>query len=145
MTQTSTGMTGELELLGSGTQTFGPDIKSLRVDVLYESVDTFRIKITDKTTTRWEVPQSVLPRRLSGQALKPNDLNYALSYTASPFTFVVKRKSDGAILFNLDKPFVAKDQYLEIGTSFSSSFKTFGIGESTRLEQALQPGSTYTL
>jgi alpha-glucosidase (family GH31 glycosyl hydrolase) len=57
----------------------------------------------------------------------------------------VTRNSDGASLFKSDPEFIYKDQYIQITTSIDLESKTFGIGESTRLEHALKSGSTYTL
>lgn len=145
MTSTSNGFFGKLKLLGQGTSTYGSDITALNLQIIFETVDIFHIKITDSSTMRWEVPQNVLPRATTHEPLKANQLSYEISYTSSPFTFVVKRKVDGTILFEMSKPFVFKDQYIELSTTISSSAKTFGIGESSRLEHALQPGSTYTL
>jgi alpha-glucosidase (family GH31 glycosyl hydrolase) len=145
MVSTSTGYSGKLTLLGQPTQTYGPDIQHLQLDVIFTSTSTIEIKIKDATKTRWEVPQSVVSRPSPTSNLSPSQLQYDFSYTSSPFTFKVVRKADGATVFNMDKPFVYKDQYLELSTSIQSSDKTFGIGESTRLEQALKPGSTYTL
>ena len=146
MKSSASGYTGKLSLLGGkGTSTYGPDLSELNLLILYETASTFRMRITDASETRWEVPQSVFARPLPQQQQKTSELQYEFSFTSSPFSFKVTRKSDGATIFNMDKPFVYKDQYIELSTSISSSDKTFGIGESTRLEQALKPGSTFTL
>ena len=150
MTSTSTGYTGKLTLLGGGTSTYGPDLQRLTLSVYYASTSTFRLKITDATSTRWEVPQSVLARPSPDsypKQLPASALTYEFHFTSSPFTFKVTRKSDGAVLFSMDKPFVFKDQYIELSTSSAAapSVQTFGVGESTRLEHALQPGSVHTL
>ena len=147
MKTTSTGYHGTLSLLGKGTSTFGPDLASLHLEVVYETADTFHLRVTDATAARWEIPQTVLPRPTAAQVkpLSAAQVNYEFHFTSSPFTFYVTRKTDGRRIFSMDTPFVFKNQYLEIGTSIDSSARTFGIGESTRLEQALVPGSTYTL
>lgn len=147
MVQTPTGFKGTLSLLGKGTNTYGPDLSALRLEAVYETVDTFRLRITDPAASRWEVPSSVLPRPSPADVppLSADQLNYEFAFTSSPFTFRVTRKSDGRDLFRMDTPFVFKDQYIELSTVTDKQARTFGLGESTRLEQALVPGSTYTL
>ena len=94
----------------------------------------------------------MVPRKMPGE-IEPLDeeaLNYRVEYTYKPFTFEVKRKSDLASLFKLDSDLIFKDQYIQFSTSTPAGTnndraKTYGLGESTRLEQALQSGTTKTL
>jgi alpha-glucosidase (family GH31 glycosyl hydrolase) len=143
LAETSTGLKGTLKLIGNGNPAYGPDIKELSLEVVYESEDIIRVKITDANNARWEVPESVVKR--SHATSKPISSNLKFSYTESPFSFEVKRVSDGQSLFKLGESFTFKDQYLEIPTSFDASAKTFGLGESSRLNHALQAGHTYTM
>lgn len=143
MTETSYGLSGTLKLAGESTSAYGPELSDLKVFVYYETSDILRIKITDASESRWEVPNSVIKRTTVAKA--PSSLNYEFRYSESPFLFEVVRKSDGVSVFKTDKTFVYKDQYLELSTSFAAGTKTYGIGESARLEQALQSGHTYTL
>jgi len=142
MTETETGYTGLLSLIGDGTSLYGADIKTLKLDVTFESESTLRLKITDSTNTRWEIPQSVIPR--SSAAAKPASTAYTFSYTESPFTFEVVRKSDGVTIFKTPQTFVFKDQYIELATVIDKNSKTFGLAESARTTQALSQ-RTYTL
>lgn len=142
-TETATGFKGTLNLIGDGTATYGPDLKKLAIEVHYETEDTIRVKITDANNARWEVPESVIPRFHA--SAKPATSNLKFTYTASPFSFEISRASDGASLFKLGDSFTFKDQYLEIPTSIDSAAKTFGLGESTRLNHALQAGHTYSM
>ena len=73
------------------------------------------------------------------------DSLYSFTYTKSPFTFTVTRKSDKAVLFTSAEDLVFKDQYIQISSQVISETKTFGLGESTRLEHALISDRTYTL
>lgn len=143
LTETATGYTATLSLVGSGSTTYGPDIQTLAMSVIFESEDTFRIKITDSENARWEIPQSVLSRP-EISAKPTGDLNYKFTYTESPFSFEVTRNSDGKSLFK-SSSLVFKDQYIELGTHIDSTATTFGVGESARTTQPLEPGSTYTL
>ncbi len=143
-----TGMRGILELRSdSAASTYGDSIKNLAMEMIYESVDTFRIRITDKDNERYEVPQSMVGRP-TPKDIKPmdaNNLNYEVEYTHKPFTFEVKRKADGVSLFKLSSDMLFKDQFIQFSTWTDDTAKTYGVGESTRMEQALQPGTTKTL
>eukprot|EP01034_Spumella_vulgaris_P029295 gene29295-36320_t len=44
----------------------------------------------------------------------------------------------------MDNSFVFKDQYIELTSEIAENAKTFGLGESTRTNHALQSGKTYT-
>mmetsp|Transcript_34373 Transcript_34373/g.75764 ORF Transcript_34373/g.75764 Transcript_34373/m.75764 type:complete len:898 (+) Transcript_34373:22-2715(+) len=138
--ETSTGFSGTLSLL-SGSPTYGADIQTLSLDIVFETEDIVRVKITDASKARWEVPESVLPRPHATS--RPSLLSYKFTYTASPFSFEIVRLSDLRSLFRLNS-LVFKEQYLEVGTTIEPTAATFGLGESTRLTQALTP-STYTL
>lgn len=151
--ETKTGMRGTLEISSdSSASTYGASLESLSMEIIYESVDTFRVRITDKDNVRYEVPQIMVSRKMPGE-IKPLDkaeLNYRVEYTHKPFTFEVIRKSDLASLFKLDSDLIFKDQYIQFSTwapagTNTDRAKTYGLGESTRLEQALQSGTTKTL
>ena len=143
MTETATGFAGVLNIIGDGTQAYGADIKKLNLEIVFETSDIARVKITDSSAARWEVPESVVSRPHATK--KPSSMNYKLSYTESPFSFEIVRVSDGRSLFKLDSSsFIYKDQLLQISTSIDSAATTFGLGESTRLSQALTK-KTYTL
>lgn len=143
LAETATGYAGILNLNGDGTSTYGPDLKQLSLEVIFESSDILRVKITDATNVRWEIPQSVIRRPHATS--KPASLNYKFSYTEAPFSFEISRVSDGASIFKLDDSFTFKDQYLEVRTSRDAKAKTFGLGESARLHQALTTGKTYSM
>lgn len=143
LVETETGYKAELNLVGSGSSTYGPDIKKLSLEVVFETEDTVRVKITDAAKPRWEVPESVLPRPHASK--KPAASNLKFSYTEAPFSFEITRAADGKSLFKLGDSFTFKDQYLEIPTAIDEKAKTFGLGESARLNHALQSGHTYTM
>jgi alpha-glucosidase (family GH31 glycosyl hydrolase) len=149
MKETSTGYVGILSLIGSGSSTYGEDIKQLTVEVIFETVDIVRVKITDSHAKRWEVPESVIPRPHTVKRPDNGDdgvaLNYKFAYTESPFTFEVIRIKDGRSLFKLDSTLIYKNQYLEVTTAIDQEAYTYGLGESTRLNQALASDRTYTL
>lgn len=143
---TSTGYSGTLSKLASESTPFGEDIKELKLDVYFQANDVLRVKITDSAKTRWEIPQSLISREETPSIeFDAADLNYSFEFTSSPFSFEVKRKSDGVSIFKSANSLVFKDQYIELATAVSPSATTFGLGESARLHHALQAGHTYTL
>lgn len=146
---------------------YGSDIPLLRLFVKHETEERLRVHITDAEKPRWEVPYDLLPREkppslkqtigksrkfpLSDSKISGNELIF--SYTVNPFTFTVKRKSNGQTLFDTSAsdsdPFnslVFKDQYLEITTKLPSDASLYGLGENTQPHGIkLYPNDPYTL
>ncbi|CAM8948208.1 unnamed protein product [Rhodiola kirilowii] len=146
---------------------YGPDIPKLRLYVKHETDDRLRVHITDADKHRWEVPYDLVPRE-KPWALKKSDAelngnphevseysgsSLIFSYTADPFGFSVKRKSNGDTLFNstADRAdqynnMVFKDQYLEISTRLPTDASLYGLGENTQPNGIkLVPNEPYTL
>lgn len=68
------------------------------------------------------------------------------SYTTDPFSFAVKRKSNGDTLFDSFGQLVFKDQYLEISTKLPKNAPLYGLGENTQPHGIkLYPNDPYTL
>lgn len=129
-----------------------------------------RVHITDAEKQRWEVPYNLLPREkppslkqaiginsrknpfpLGSSEYSGNELIF--SYISDPFSFAVRRKSNGETLFNSSSdgsdPYsslVFKDQYLEISTKLPKDASLYGLGESTKPHGIkLYPNDPYTL
>ncbi|OMP06781.1 Glycoside hydrolase, family 31 [Corchorus olitorius] len=148
---------------------YGPDIPLLQLYVKHETQDRLRVHITDAEKKRWEVPYNLLPReqppvskqtigrsRKVSLAVTDDELSgpeLMLSYTADPFSFAVKRKSNGQTLFNSSSAgsgsfgeMVFKDQYLEISTQLPKDASLYGLGENTQPHGIkLYPNDPYTL
>ncbi|KAJ7954091.1 Alpha-xylosidase [Quillaja saponaria] len=160
------GLVGHL-LVKQKNKIYGPDIPHLQLYVKHETNNRLRVHITDAEKQRWEVPDNLLPREqppASKQTIgrsRKNPITVSeysgseliFSYTADPFGFAVKRKSNGQTLFNSssDKsdPFgeiVFKDQYLEISTKLPKDASLYGLGENTQPHGIkLYPNDPYTL
>ncbi|KAF5888798.1 lysosomal alpha-glucosidase-like [Clarias magur] len=119
---TETGLSGTLVRY---QKTYYPkDIETLRLDVLYESDSRLRVKITDPSQQRFEVPIDV-PEATQRAA---NPL-YTVEFSKQPFGIVVKRTQNGAVLLNTSvAPLFYADQFLQMSTSLPSSF-LYGLGE----------------
>ncbi|KAK7280489.1 hypothetical protein RJT34_25553 [Clitoria ternatea] len=139
---------------------YGPDIPLLRLYVKHETENRLRVHMTDAKKQRWEVPYNLLPRE-QPPALKQNIKKKTLtrsvseysgselvfSYTSDPFSFAVKRKSNGDTLFDSSSsPLVFKEQYLEISTKLPKDASLYGLGENTQAHGVkLYPNDPYTL
>ncbi|KAI3453023.1 hypothetical protein Pfo_009686 [Paulownia fortunei] len=148
---------------------YGPDIPLLQLYVKHETDNRLRVHITDAEKQRWEVPYNLLPREsppplkqtigwsrkdaytLTASEYSGRELIFA--YTADPFSFSVKRKSNGQILFDSSSdesdPYsdlVFKDQYLELSTKLPKDASLYGLGENTQPHGIkLYPNDPYTL
>ncbi|CAN1851611.1 Alpha-xylosidase 1 [Linum perenne] len=160
------GILGHLQVKKKNT-VYGSDIPLLQLYVKHETDDRLRVHITDAEKQRWEVPYNLLPREkppVAKQTIGRSRKNligvqdYAtsgeliFSYTADPFSFAVRRKSNGQTLFNTSSdgspfgPMVFKDQYLEISTKLPQDASLYGLGENTQANGIkLKPGEPYTL
>ncbi|KFK25430.1 hypothetical protein AALP_AA8G114300 [Arabis alpina] len=145
----------------------GQDIQSLNLHVSLETSDRLRIKLTDSTQQRWEIPESVIPRtgnhsprRYLPEEEETNnfladpssDLVFTLHNT-TPFGFSVSRNSSGDILFDTSPDpsdpntyLIFKDQFLQLSSSLPESRSNlYGLGEHTKRSFKLIPGDTMTL
>lgn len=146
MRKTEIGFEGQLNVAKDDGQ-YGTALTQLKLEIIFQTKSTFRVRITDANSERYEIPQSVIKRSVPADVhpLSESKLDYEFQYKEQPFTFEVKRKSDGMSLFSMDSDFVFKDQFIQLSTWRESGAKTYGIGESTRLEQELQVGTTQTM
>ncbi|XP_053333226.1 lysosomal alpha-glucosidase [Clarias gariepinus] len=122
LNETETGLSGTLV---RNQKTYYPkDIETLRLDVLYESNSRLRVKITDPSQQRFEVPIDV-----PGETPRAQNPLYTVEFSKQPFGIVVKRTQNGAVLLNTTvAPLFYADQFLQMSTSLTSSF-LYGLGE----------------
>lgn len=140
-----------LEMTGEGCGYYGDDIPQLVVRVEYQTEDILRVKITDRNSKRWEVPEDQLPRK-DRVIEAPKNPSYTFGYNSYPFGFYVQRASTGEVLFNtsasssnpLFRNLVFEDQYLELSTQLSADANIYGLGE-RRHSFRLKEGQQYTL
>ena len=103
------------------------------------------MKITDASSARYEVPESVLPRP------KPNDYTQqtpiiGFNYTTSPFSFSIFRKSTGEVLFStVSHPIIFKPQYIRVKTSIPAQANIYGLGEHSHTFRIPPENTTLTL
>ncbi|KAI0062102.1 alpha-glucosidase [Artomyces pyxidatus] len=133
-------LTATLVLAGTACNVFGNDTKTLDLAVTYETTTRIHLKITDPTTTRYEVPESVLPRPAADASVRVSDAQIQFNYTTSPFAFNVIRSHTKEVLFSTaSHPIIFESQFLRVKTNLPPGANIYGLGEHTetfRLDDA---------
>ncbi|KAJ7494439.1 alpha-glucosidase [Mycena galericulata] len=139
-------LTASLKLAGKACNVFGTDIPSLSLEVVYETTDRIHVKITDPTSVRYEVPESVLPRPSSAKPVAPASAAIHFKYTTSPFTFSIVRSSTSEVLFSTaSHPIIYEPQYLRVKTNLADNANIYGLGEHTNTFRLDPDNTTLTL
>uniref|UniRef100_A0A671TMY5 Alpha glucosidase 2 n=1 Tax=Sparus aurata TaxID=8175 RepID=A0A671TMY5_SPAAU len=116
---------GQKATLVREVKTYYPaDILTLEAEIRQETDTRLRVRITDPSNSRFEVPISV-----PNATKKAESPDYIVEISKQPFGLVVKRRSTGAVLLNTTvAPLFYADQFLQISTSLPSQF-IYGLGE----------------
>lgn len=119
---TAMGLTGKLE---KEVKTYYPgDILTLELEVRYETDTRLRVRITDPTKSRFEVPITV-----PNATEKTANPTYTVELSKDPFGLIIKRTSTGAVLVNTTvAPLFYADQFLQMSSSLPSQY-IYGLGE----------------
>nr|XP_004295461.2 PREDICTED: alpha-glucosidase-like [Fragaria vesca subsp. vesca] len=134
-------LTVNLGLINSSS-VYGPDISNLTLYVSYETKDRLRVRITDSTQQRWEIPQEIIPRQNQTSqnfSVTDNDLVFTLRNT-TPFGFTITRRSTNDTVFDTtpnpsdpNTTFIFKDQYIQLSSSLPNNRSSlYGLGEHTK-------------
>nr|XP_004569114.1 lysosomal alpha-glucosidase isoform X1 [Maylandia zebra] len=116
---------GQKATLVKEVKTYYPgDILTIEVEMRYETDKRLRVRITDPSSSRFEVPISV--PTVTNKTESPD---YIIELSKQPFGLVVKRRSTGAVLLNTTvAPLFYADQFLQFSTSLPTQF-IYGLGE----------------
>uniref|UniRef100_A0A8C7JDY3 MICAL-like protein 2 n=1 Tax=Oncorhynchus kisutch TaxID=8019 RepID=A0A8C7JDY3_ONCKI len=116
---------GQTGTLVKTVKTYYPkDILTLQLGLLYETDNRLRVRITDPSESRFEVPIAV-PKATE----KASSPAYSVELSNEPFGIIVKRTSTGAVLLNTTvAPLFYCDQFLQLSSSLSSQY-IYGLGE----------------
>ncbi|XP_041838799.1 lysosomal alpha-glucosidase [Melanotaenia boesemani] len=122
LNDTSVGQKGTLV---KEVKTYYPgDILTVEVEIRYETDTRLRVRITDPSSSRFEVPISV-----PTATKKAENPEYIIELSKQPFGLIVKRRSTGALILNTTvAPLFYADQFLQFSTSLPTRF-IFGLGE----------------
>ncbi|KAH7923368.1 glycoside hydrolase family 31 protein [Leucogyrophana mollusca] len=154
LVESDTGLTALLELAGPACNAFGEDIKSLAIEVTYESRARVHVKIFDTANKQFTIPESVIARPPAPAVSYKSDSDLVFNYNPLPFAFWITRRSepDAAPLFDtrasslpptpiapvittddstaLDGfPLVFEDQYLQVTSALPHGTNIYGLGE----------------
>lgn len=103
------------------------DIKSLTLDVIYETQQRLHVKLYDPANQRYEVPIKVDP----GEGTIPSETDYVVEVAVGkPFSLTVKRAFYEDVLFSTvgAAPLVFADQFLQLGSVLATDH-LYGLGE----------------
>ena len=87
------------------------------------------MKITDPSTSRYEVPESVFTRPNNSPDLVDRP-EIQFNYTTSPFSFSIHRTRTKEVLFSTASyPLIFEPQYLRVKTRLPANANIYGLGE----------------
>ncbi|EQL34733.1 alpha/beta-glucosidase agdC [Blastomyces dermatitidis ATCC 26199] len=120
----------DLHLAGQPCNTYGQDLKNLKLRVEYETDSRLHVKIHDADEDVYQVPESVFPRPQPERGDHKSLLKF--SYVETPFSFSVSRRDNGEVLFDTaGSNLVFQSQYLNLRTSLPTDPNLYGMGEHT--------------
>lgn len=115
-------------------------ITHLLLNITFDNSQRLRIRLTDNSLTRWEVPNDLPP-----YTIQSTSLLYSVKLTESPMGILVTRTSDSSPIFFLDPTlyFSFDDQDLLFTNSLPYPILVMGLGE--RICPFLIPTGSYTM
>ncbi|KAL7272720.1 hypothetical protein RUND412_004462 [Rhizina undulata] len=145
--QTASTLTALLKIGGEACNIYGPDISELYLEVSYDYDTQIHVKISDANNQRYEVPESIFPRRTPAQASSSaHSADIKFVYTASPFSFQIIRSSTGEKLFDTTgNTLIFENQYLRLKTNLPGDANIYGLGEHTERLRLDPTNTTRTL
>ncbi|EMF07989.1 glycoside hydrolase family 31 protein [Sphaerulina musiva SO2202] len=131
ITTTANGLTAQLTLAGTPCNIYGNDIEDLTLTVEYQTDTRLHVLIEDAAQQVYQVPGSVFPRPISsGTQNASSELMF--EYVEEPFSFTVKRRSSGDVLFDSSAAsLIFEDQYVRLRTALPENPNLYGTGEHT--------------
>ncbi|KAL3430896.1 glycosyl hydrolases family 31-domain-containing protein [Aspergillus tetrazonus] len=121
--------TADLTLAGKPCDTYGTDLKDLKLLVDYQTDERLHVMIYDANEQVYQVPESVLPRVGSGNGTE-KDSALKFDYVEEPFSFTVSRNGD--VLFDTSASnLIFQSQYLNLRTWLPNDPHLYGLGEHT--------------
>jgi len=110
------------------------------------TVNRIHLRITDASSPRYEVPESVFPRPKKQYLQSHHTANIQFNYTTSPFSFSIYRTSTREVLFSTKShPIIFEPQYLRVKTNLPNNANIYGLGEHTNPFRLPTDNTTLTL
>ncbi|KAF7592271.1 hypothetical protein BBP40_000402 [Aspergillus hancockii] len=133
-------LTADLTLAGQPCNTYGTDLKKLKLLVEYQTDERLHVIIQDADEQVYQVPESVVPRVDGGDSSR-KDSALKFEYEEEPFSFTVKR--DDEVLFDSSaSELIFQSQYLKLRTWLPDDPYLYGLGEHT--DPLRLPTTNYT-
>ncbi|KAK6544286.1 hypothetical protein TWF694_000988 [Orbilia ellipsospora] len=135
MRETKSGVDARLYLAGKACNVYGTDIDQLQLRVQYQTRDRLSVQIFPANIPEGQEPWYIVndeqvQRPLDRMPVGPNGSDWEFSYVASPFSFEVKRKSTGDVVFSTSgTKLVFENQFVEWKTSLPSNANIYGLGD----------------
>ncbi|KAG2393201.1 hypothetical protein C9374_009778 [Naegleria lovaniensis] len=135
---TSSGMSGILQLKNGTGGPYGNDISQLLFTVTYMTDSIVHIKITDKDQKRWQADKYVLNENLTNlkKSAVGNKYQVTIAKVGEPFYLTIRRSvgQSAPIFDTTNRPFIFSDQYISIGTALAPDYyggepNIYGLGE----------------
>jgi alpha-glucosidase len=126
----------------------GDDYSDLVIEVTQESARRTHIKIYPPSETRWEIPESLIPRPggiyNKEESQFPGGTQVGSRISSNPFNLQLYRYSSGVlpgqpndVIFNLTNDLIFQSQYIEFNLQIPNDvIASYGFGESSRFSQA---------
>ncbi|RAH86113.1 alpha/beta-glucosidase agdC [Aspergillus japonicus CBS 114.51] len=120
-------LTADLTLAGSPCNSYGTDLRDLKLLVEYQTDERLHVIIYDADEQVYQVPESVLPR-VDGDSGSSDTSALDFDLVEEPFSFVVSR--DDEVLFDSSASnLVFQNQYLNLRTWLPDEPYLYGLGE----------------
>ncbi|KAK9766714.1 hypothetical protein K7432_004020 [Basidiobolus ranarum] len=119
----------KLSLRDQPCNQYGKDVKDIVLDVSYDN-SRLRVKISDAEHKHWEVPANLWTPDINYRSKISINQLLEFSYVQNPFSFSVKRKNTGEVIFDTaGHRLVFEDQYLELSSTLPDDANIYGLGE----------------
>ncbi|QSZ32968.1 hypothetical protein DSL72_002552 [Monilinia vaccinii-corymbosi] len=126
---TSSSLSADLTLAGPACNTYGVDLQSLTLKVVYETNNRIHVLIQDPDNVVYQVPTTVVPRPAES-SVDSKDANIEFHHVSAPFSFSIIRAKTGEVLFDTSAAnLVFESQYLRLRTKLPENPNLYGLGE----------------
>ncbi|CAH0025995.1 unnamed protein product [Clonostachys rhizophaga] len=128
---TDTGLTADLGLNGATCGIYGRDLHTLKLIVEYQTDKRLHVVIQDGGLNVFQIQEDIIPRPANNKA-KAADSDLEFSLIEQPFSFKVKRRKTGEVLFDTTgNKLVFETQFLHFKTNLPANPNLYGLGEHT--------------
>ncbi|KAF1957012.1 hypothetical protein CC80DRAFT_53359 [Byssothecium circinans] len=129
--ETDSSLTADLTLAGAPCNAYSEDIRDLKLLVEYQTDERLHVKIYDANLDVFQVQEEVVPRP-ENEGGSSSDAALEFDLVEKPFSFTVKRKGNGDILFDTSSSqLIFETQYVRLQTRLPKNPHLYGLGEHT--------------